>query len=613
MQEVFAKTSVRSPLVLLNALRDHINHESITPGVREELLKNFPSLSNIKYLVKRVMGGTGTSGCTAGRIQYFCRMRPPPPVRQPGQGPLKCKQSSFDIPIVLPNYILEYSGTVVTKMLLVYTTASMLATASHAKFLTLDGTYNLCTQRVIGIAVGVMDACKQTHTVAIGLTLSECTESYAEVLRQVRQATQDYFIRPMTPLVVQADGAYDITAAVAEVFADRPPVRASCYFHVVQAIRRHVLGINMLGKILWGRLKADIDLLTQCWSEYEFTKAVALFFAKWRSIASRSEQAEAAEQLADEMAGGADELSVEDLQKIAELRPVTEDVLKLFIEQSIVTEITASQFRELGLLSETGGPREVDQEPNPAFSGNKKGLRSALTYLSEGYLNPTHFRSRFYAGSLGESGQWCSRNNCGTEGRNMSLKRSFTQCRSGALESLLRSLSNAPMMSLSMESRNEPINRSPKPTTVMLYNAARMFNHFSDVCIQFSIEETIGLPDLFLGKSVSVFYSEDSGSTEEKKADMLCFLKTAQTSLSEFSKDKDRFCAVYYAEQADFRVSPPSGISCSCICYQKNNVCSHAICISMVKGTFVAPEIARVPMHARAYRIIGQDLGNRAR
>jgi hypothetical protein len=51
-------------------------------------------------------------------------------------------------------------------MIIILSTVSMLALASHAKFIPIDGTYNLSRHNIVGLVIGVLDPFKHYHLVA---------------------------------------------------------------------------------------------------------------------------------------------------------------------------------------------------------------------------------------------------------------------------------------------------------------------------------------------------------------------------------------------------------------------------------------------------------------
>jgi hypothetical protein len=158
------------------------------------------------------------------------------------------------------------------------------------------------------------------------------------------------------------------------------------------------------------------------------------------------------------------------------------------------------------------------------------------------------------------------------------------------------------------------MNKPPVPTSTMLTAAAKLYDHFGELSVQISIDESQDLPDCFRGKSLTVFCSEDvQVDSDETKIRIRRFLNSGQPTFKDFGLDKSTFCVVSYAEVPDFQIPPPKGTSCSCYVYLKKNVCQHAVAVSMIKGSYKSTQISRVPMQRRAFRIVGEELGSRAR
>jgi hypothetical protein len=499
----------------------------------------------------------------------------------------------------------------------------MLSNLSKTLYLCVDGTYNLALQKSVGVVVGALDPGKKIHPVAIALVMTENTEAYTEVIRQLDAACYGYFFKHLSPLVLQADGAWEITNGVNQALFDigSPfPARASCAYHVKAKIRSNLLGSHQVGKQLWGWIAGDFDLLRESFSRRDFCTGVKLFFQKWEAKCTEMESgaaAEATRQLiteAEELEECSSQLGCDDVLNLLKENQISEEDLRVLNEQSVISETVLEAVR----CTLEARPVEAREEPPPVEQPNtaarrveKKGLKTALNYLRGEYLNPDHFRSNFYSGCLPEAGRWCSKTDCATEGFNNSLKTVANNNRIPSLDGLIRSLTHSPMMNISMESRNRDLDTPPIPSREMLRVGAILHDVFGEVALRISDVVNLDDSEVFRDKTVYVFKNEDVDGFEISR--IKSFLLSDQQSFSEYRKDKRDFCAVAWKRTTDFTVSPPDGPFCTCTVYSKKNCCAHVVCVAIVLGGFVHDSIARVPIDRRTHMLNGGNIGNKSK
>ena len=634
-ETVASRSAIRYPRNLQSSLRDYINHLNVEESLRRKMILKMPSLTDLKYACKTLhRNKPGNFGCTVEKIKFICQQHPPPPFRKVEDGRFKCHRHEQDSPIVLSTESITVEGTLVTQMVLVVSTLTMLATAAEALFLCVDGTYNLSLQRTVGIVVGALDPSKRIHPVALALVIKEDAAAYAEVIRQINNACYGYFQKRMEPLVLQADGAWQITNGVLEALSEAgasPPARASCWYHVKAKIRSNLLGTHRIGKQVWGHISHELDLLKECFSRVDFVAGVGLFFSKWYAKCNVEEFEEPANedvgdqdaQVREKVSDQCDsELGLEDIQNLISENAITEDSLQELLNQTVISE-SIFNAAKIFLVTRQENPDGTGVEnpvgtrqENPARAGEENpvmpsGLRSALNYLRSEYLNPQHFRSNFYAGCLPEQGRWCSKTNCALEGFNNSLKTVATNNRIPSLEGLLRALVGSPMMNISMESRNTPADKPPTPSRDMLRDAAMLYDHFSEVAILVSDRLDLSDCSIFNAKNVYIFKNEDVEFFDLRRIET--FLRSKQVSLTQFRCDKKDLCAVCWKTEAKFSVPPPEGLQCTCCVYNRKNICSHVICVALVCGTFSHDAIARFPMDRRNHSFNAFNVGNKSK
>jgi hypothetical protein len=517
----------------------------------------------------------------------------------------------MDIPFVLSTNAIEVEGTRVKQLVLVVTTISMLRTAVESSFLCVDGTYNLSLQRTVGIVVGSLDPSKKLHPVALAIVISENSQAYCEVIRQINNACESYFNKKLQPLVLQADGAWQITTGVMDALTEAgvpPPARASCWYHVKAKIRSNLLGAHRVGKPTWGHIASELDLLKESFSPQDFQAGVDLFFSKWFSKCNAQEYetgdigetAGAEFEAAEEAEECESELGVEDVQNLISEAAITSEDLDVLLQQKVVSVAVAQAVKSTFKDALVGRVPEGD-----------KGLRSALNYLRSEYLNPNHFRSNFYAGCLPEKGRWCSKTNCALEGFNNSLKTVATNNRVPSLEGLLRALVGSPMMNISMESRNTPADKPPTPSREMLREGALLHDHFAEVALCVSDRLDLSESSLFRDKTVYVFKNEDVELFDLSRIET--FLLSKHISFKDFRMDKKELCAVCWGTEASLTLSPPEGLQCTCCLYNRKNVCSHVICMAIVAGSFRHDAISRIPVDRRTHNLNSSNLGTKSK
>jgi hypothetical protein len=613
-EKIVTRTSVYYPRNIQVMLRDYLNYSTTDADRRAQLLEKIPTVSKLGYVTKVLSGARGYFKVTVDRIKFLCKQRKAPRFRAEGEEPFHCKSWEQDIPFVLsPSF--TTSSTEISQMVLVFTTASMLANAVDALYISVDGTYNLSLQKTVGVVVGALDPSKKLHPIAIAIVTCENAAAYEQIITQIDDACYGLFFRHLRPLILQADGAWEISNGVNAALRKKgipEPSRASCFYHVIAKIRSNLLGAHQIGKAMWGRIAADISVLKESFTRKDFEKGVSLFMLKYEAIAAGLEaNPDVPLAAADDVSDCDSELNFEEVSKLIDAKKLTMEEAGGLRDQGVISEAVLEKLSAERSRNEPHSPvtrRSRDEPPAPVAV--RKGLRTALEYLRSEYLSMTHFRANFYAGSVPESGRWCSRTNCATEGFNNSLKTILNHNRIPSLYALIRSLTHAPMMNISMESRSEPMDRPPTPTKAMLWNASKLHDHFGEVAMCVNNHFDFNQEDFYTGKTVYIFKNE---GTEFDLEVLKAYIFSEQTSWTQFSDNKKDYCIVMWKTVPDFRVSPPDGVLCTCPVYNASNVCAHAVCVSLVLGDFRSDSIIRAPLQRRAHTLNQNIIGNRSK
>ncbi len=246
------------PKQLRTSVIQTITNMDVESETRQRLLNLVPNIAVFTKFNKKLLRKKDSVRFASG-LEKICKSHCGP--QRPIDGErFECPQGDWHTPFILSDRFIKYSDTTVTDVVLTVTTYAMLKKLSEAAVIAVDGTYNITRQRVTLIVVTAISPSKVAHSGAFSIVLQETTEVYKELFLQLGEAIRAYLGREFSPKIVMADGAKSITRGIFESIRG-DFVRANCFFHLLQAVKKQCLGAFRLGKKIWKSMKKDLSIL----------------------------------------------------------------------------------------------------------------------------------------------------------------------------------------------------------------------------------------------------------------------------------------------------------------------------------------------------------------
>lgn len=163
-------------------------------------------------------------------------------------------------------------------------TKQLLALATNAPHVHVDGTYKLVWQGYPVIQIGNTDMHRSFHPFGLGVCTSETSADYTFIFKAVKKGVKDVYNIDYHPKILIRDGALSIQNGFAAVFGE-DGASIMCWAHM----RRKM--VENMPKYIHNKkerfeLLADLDKLQLSKNKETFDKAAYLFVEKWKTISA---------------------------------------------------------------------------------------------------------------------------------------------------------------------------------------------------------------------------------------------------------------------------------------------------------------------------------------